>query len=115
MPSLASIVSLIHDYESIAKNISFCSFMTDVFESFRVLLNQKKRSASTKMLNEPTRIDSSHLTPKEQNVSPILPDDLNEPEMSDKTSPLMTDDIAEWITSCFSEGITYLYPAERTP
>ncbi|CAI4060806.1 hypothetical protein SKDZ_06G0120 [Saccharomyces kudriavzevii ZP591] len=105
LPSLDVTALLMDDYDLITGKVKFCSFMTDLFASFRSLLNQKK--TGTIKRNPTDTSTSDHLTtPATRSTIPS--------EKSDSSSPLLIGDIADWITSCFSDGITHFYPSEQS-
>lgn len=103
LPSLDVTSILMDDYDLITGKVKFCSFMTDLFASFRSLLNQRK-SAAKKRIPTDTSVEDRLSTPA---VCSGIPN-----EKSDNSSPIIMWDIADWITSCFSDGITHFYPSE---
>ncbi|CAI4038667.1 hypothetical protein SMKI_06G0120 [Saccharomyces mikatae IFO 1815] len=103
LPSLDVTAILMEDYDLITGKVKFCSFMTDLFASFRSLLNQRK-SGTRKRTPADTSTEEQLSTPTV--CSGILS------EKSDNSSPLIMGDIADWITSCLSDGTTHFYPSE---
>ncbi|CAD6625972.1 BAH_G0016200.mRNA.1.CDS.1 [Saccharomyces cerevisiae] len=103
LPSLDVTSVLMEDYDLITRKVKFCSFMTDLFASFRSLLNQRKSAAKKRI---PTDISA-----EDQLATPAVCSGIPSEE-SDNSSPILMGDIADWITSCFSDGITHFYPSE---
>lgn len=103
LPSLDVTSVLMEDYDLITGKVKFCSFMTDLFASFRSLLNQRKSAAKKRI---PTDISA-----EDQLATPAVCSAIPS-EKSDNSSPILMGDIADWITSCFSDGITHFYPSE---
>ncbi|CAI4045776.1 hypothetical protein SUVC_12G0040 [Saccharomyces uvarum] len=105
LPSLSATATLMEKYDLVMGKVTFCSFMADVFASFQALLNQKRLGT-----NRPNSVDTSRegrpFTPAMSGITS---------ENSDNSSPLIMGDIADWITSCFSDGITHFYPSEQPP
>lgn len=104
--SLSNTVTLLKNFDYVADKINFCGFMRDVFESFRALLCRK---TDEKLLAPLPHIYPPGL-PTYDKPPPLCGDVSSESQ--EVTSPF-TEDIADWITSCFYDGVPYLLSGDK--
>lgn len=109
LSSLSRTLSLLNRFDYVADKMTFCAFMKDVFESFRALfyLGTDGKSA-VQILSEDTTGQPTY-------EKALPPCDEMASNSQDVPSPFTVEDIADWITSCFPDGVPYSLPAEYSP
>lgn len=108
--SLSSTVSLLDRFDYMADKISLCKFMTDVFESFRTLINRAQKGEDKQSIQGSNDFRPGQAT--DNYAAPLYSDASS--ESHDIPSPFAVEDIADWITSCFSDGIPYFHSADQS-
>ncbi|CUS20868.1 LAQU0S02e00210g1_1 [Lachancea quebecensis] len=109
--SLANISALLEEYDQVSDSVELCSFMLDVFTSFRVLINKKK---GKRPYEEPfnTTVSPIGLTEESiSNCSSFSESPVNV-EQSENSLSWITGDMADWITACFSGELPTFYAPE---
>lgn len=105
LSSLDAIASLLDNYDCVIEKIRFCTFMSDVFESFRTLLD---RTAEDRL-----SVRSSENSEENNPYNKMFPlPGFSSGENRDASSPF-ADDIASWITSCLYDGAATLLSGEK--
>lgn len=99
--SLLSVSNLLLKYDSLAGSINFCVYMCDVFDSFRALLNQRRKQKQQSRGHKLAADGSSECS---ENTTPIS-SNSRENEKVAAILPIMSEELPDWLTTCFSEGL----------
>lgn len=110
--SLTNISVLLQEYDRVSDSVKLCSFMLDVFTSFRVLISKKEgKGAYEESFN--TSVSPIGLTEESiSNCSSFSESPINV-EPSGNSLSWITGDMADWITACFSGEPPTFYAPEN--